>query len=218
MTILKAILVIALGYTLGNFSTGLIVTKHLAKMDIREHGSGNAGTTNVLRTLGWLPSLLTLLGDALKGWLGALIGYWIAGAWGARLGGLMAVVGHNWPVAFGFKGGKGVATSFGAILFVEPWFALALLLIEIVIVYFVRMMSVASIVAAFAYPLMTIIFRHQHFDWCVYALIMGGLALFGHRSNIKRLINKEENKLDFKKINKLDRHGKSAREQERKDS
>ncbi len=217
MIVVKMILVIVLGYALGNFSTGLIVTKYFAKMDIREHGSGNAGTTNVLRTLGWMPSLLTLLGDALKGWLGALVGYWLAGESGARLGGLMAIIGHNWPVAFGFKGGKGVATSFGAILFVEPWFALALLLMEVVIVYFVRTVSIASIVAAIAYPLMTIIFRHNHFDWCVYAIIMGALALFGHRANIKRLINKEENKLDFKKISKLDRHGKSAREHERKD-
>ena len=92
----------------------------------------------------------------------------------------------------------------------EPWFALALLVFEIAVIYFGRMVSVASIAAGVIYPLLTIIFRHQHWDWCLYAVIMGAMAIFSHRANIKRLLNGEENKLDFKKINKLDRHGKNA--------
>lgn len=210
MDFLKWTLCALIGYALGNFSTGLIVAKHFAHIDIRKHGSGNAGSTNVLRTLGWLPSVLTLVGDVLKGVLGAVIGYLIMGDSGARLGGLCAVIGHNWPVAFGFKGGKGIATSLGAIIVIEPWFALALLVFEIAVIYFGRMVSVASIAAGVIYPLLTIIFRHQHWDWCLYAVIMGAMAIFSHRANIKRLLNGEENKLDFKKINKLDRHGKNA--------
>ena len=210
MDFLKWVLCALIGYALGNFSTGLIVAKQFAHIDIRKHGSGNAGSTNVLRTLGWLPSVLTLVGDVLKGVLGAVIGYLIMGDSGARLGGLCAVIGHNWPVAFGFKGGKGIATSLGAIIVIEPWFALALLVFEIAVIYLGRMVSVASIAAGVIYPLLTIIFRHQHWDWCLYAVIMGAMAIFSHRANIKRLLNGEENKLDFKKINKLDRHGKNA--------
>jgi glycerol-3-phosphate acyltransferase PlsY len=210
MDFLKWVLCAVIGYALGNFSTGLIVAKQFAHIDIRNHGSGNAGSTNVLRTLGWLPSVLTLLGDVLKGVLGAVIGYLIMGDSGARLGGLCAVIGHNWPIAFGFKGGKGIATSLGAIIVIEPWFALALLVFEITVIYAGRMVSVASIAAGVLYPLMTIIFRHQHWDWCLYAVIMGALAIFSHRANIKRLLHGEESRLDFKKISKLDKHGKNA--------
>lgn len=210
MDFLKWALCAVIGYGLGNFSTGLIVAKQFANIDIRNHGSGNAGSTNVLRTLGWLPSVLTLLGDVLKGVLGALVGYLIMGPSGARLGGLCAVIGHNWPAAFGFKGGKGIATSLGAIIVIEPWFALALLVFELAVIYAGRMVSVASIAAGVLYPLLTIIFRHQHWDWCVYAVIMGAMAIFSHRANIKRLLNGEESRLDFKKINKLDKHGRNA--------
>ena len=102
-----AVIVVA-GYLLGNISMGLIVSERY-HMDIREHGSGNAGTTNVLRTLGWLPSVLTLVGDVLKSFLACLLGKWLAGEPGLLVGGFMAVVGHNWPVFSGFRGGKGMA-------------------------------------------------------------------------------------------------------------
>ena len=104
-------------------------------------GSGNPGTTNVLRTLGWLPSALTLLGDVLKGLLGGWIGYWIAGEMGARIGGAFAVAGHNWPVFAKFKGGKGIAASLGAILAIEPWFGLGCVVVEAVVVILTRYVS-----------------------------------------------------------------------------
>ena len=96
--VLRYALCAVIAYLLGNFTTGVYVTKWFSNLDIRKVGSGNPGTTNVLRTLGWLPSALTLLGDVLKGLLGGWIGYWIAGEMGARIGGAFAVAGHNWPV------------------------------------------------------------------------------------------------------------------------
>ena len=109
--VLRYALCAVIAYLLGNFTTGVYVTKWFSNLDIRKVGSGNPGTTNVLRTLGWLPSALTLLGDVLKGLLGGWIGYWIAGEMGARIGGAFAVAGHNWPMFAKFKGGKGIAAS-----------------------------------------------------------------------------------------------------------
>ena len=103
--VLRYALCAVIAYLLGNFTTGVYVTKWFSNLDIRKVGSGNPGTTNVLRTLGWLPSALTLLGDVLKGLLGGWIGYWIAGEMGARIGGAFAVAGHNWPMFAKFKGG-----------------------------------------------------------------------------------------------------------------
>ena len=93
--VLRYALCAVIAYLLGNFTTGVYVTKWFSNLDIRKVGSGNPGTMNVLRTLGWLPSALTLLGDVLKGLLGGWIGYWIAGEMGARIGGAFAVAGHN---------------------------------------------------------------------------------------------------------------------------
>ena len=110
---------VVVGYLLGNISMGLIVSERY-HMDIRNYGSGNAGTTNVLRTLGWLPSVLTLVGDVLKSFLASMLGNWLVGAPGLLVGGFMAVVGHNWPVFSGFRGGKGMAASLG-IIFALSW-------------------------------------------------------------------------------------------------
>ena len=114
------------GYLLGNISMGIIVASRY-KMDIRNYGSGNAGTTNVLRTLGWLPSAATLVGDALKSFAAASLGWWLAGDPGLLVGGLCAVVGHNWPVFNGFRGGKGMACALGMVCALNWPVALGLL-------------------------------------------------------------------------------------------
>ena len=159
MVFLKYALCAVIGYLLGTFTAGVFVTKAFSDVDIRKVGSGNPGTTNVLRTLGWLPSVLTLVGDMLKALVAAWIGYWLAGDIGARIGGVFAVAGHNWPVFAGFKGGKGIAASWGAILAIEPWFGLAILVVEIGTIALTRCVSIASIAAAVAYSLLTIVFR-----------------------------------------------------------
>lgn len=199
--VLKVILAIVIGYALGNVSTGLIISKLGNDMDIRKAGSGNAGATNVLRTLGWLPSLLTFLGDAIKGVLAALIGLWLGGRTGAMLGGLAAIVGHNWPAAFGFKGGKGISTSFGVILVVQPYNAPWLLLAMALALYFTRTVSIGSICAAALYVVLNV-FETMLTDlpMFLFAAAVGALALFQHRANMERLIKHKENSLDFKKI------------------
>ncbi|MBR3504388.1 MAG: glycerol-3-phosphate 1-O-acyltransferase PlsY [Clostridia bacterium] len=205
MKYLLWILIAVAAYFLGNFSTGIVVGKAFGNIDIRKTGSGNAGTTNIMRTLGWLPSVLTLVGDALKAFIAVKLGKWIGGEMGGYIAGIAVILGHNWPVLFEFKGGKGMASSLGVIFANEPWLALALLVMQIVIVGFTRYMSVASICTAVAYPIIVALCHPGDTGYIVFAVLMGALAVFCHRANIRRLLKHEENRLDFEKINRLGR-------------
>lgn len=205
---LKYLLIAVIGYFLGNISAGIFIARAYGIRDIRKVGSGNAGTTNVLRSLGWLPSVLTLVGDCLKGFLAACIGKWLAGDVGLIVGGTFAIIGHDFPVIFRFKGGKGVATSLGLILAINPWIGLILTGTVLAIVAITRYMSVGSICACFLYPVLMIIFRAGKPHYAAYVLsafFAGALALFQHRANLMRLVQKQENRLDFKKISQLSR-------------
>lgn len=196
-----AVIVVA-GYLLGNISMGLIVSERY-HMDIREHGSGNAGTTNVLRTLGWLPSVLTLVGDVLKSFLACMLGKWLAGAPGLLVGGFMAVVGHNWPAFSGFRGGKGMAASLG-IIFALSWpMALGFLGLEVLVAALTGYVSVASLTTAVAFPIvMGIVYRNSPDFWMyfIFAILLAAAAIFSHRANIQRLLHGKENRIDFRKI------------------
>lgn len=205
MLVVKWLLTIVIAYLLGNFSTGLIVGHLFAHDDIRKRGSGNAGATNVMRTLGWLPSVLTLLGDVVKAVVAVLIGRAIAGQTGVFLAGVSVVAGHNWPVFFGFKGGKGIAASLGVILMTDPLVAVLLLLIQFAILIPTRLMSMASIASSVAYPILIAIFHWGEWGYILFAVILGAMAVFSHRGNIRRLLDGKENKLDFSKISKLNR-------------
>ena len=196
-----AVIVVA-GYLLGNISMGLIVSERY-HMDIREHGSGNAGTTNVLRTLGWLPSVLTLVGDVLKSFLACMLGKWLAGAPGLLVGGFMAVVGHNWPAFSGFRGGKGMAASLGIIFALSWQMALGFLGLEVLVAALTGYVSVASLTTAVAFPIvMGIAYRNSPDFWMyfIFATLLAAAAIFSHRANIRRLLSGTENRLNFKKI------------------
>ena len=201
MKLLLYLICAAAGYLIGSISTGVVVSKLYAKVDIRSCGSGNIGMTNVMRTLGWFPSLLTFVGDALKGVLGALIGKWIGGEVGLHLGGLAAIIGHNWPVLFGFKGGKGMSTSFGYILVASWPTALFLLAVQLVVVFITGYMSLASICSSIAYALCGMLSGNPVMG--LFAVVVCALALYSHRENIKRLRLGRENRLDVQKINKI---------------
>jgi len=192
-----------IGYLLGSLNTSIIVGK-LYKIDVRNHGSGNAGATNTLRVLGKVPALMVVIGDFLKGAIACLIGRYLAGETfpgvyaGEYIGGLFAVLGHNWPVYFGFKGGKGVMTSFAVVLMFSPLAALISLLCFIVIVAITRYVSLGSMIGAVLFPIAAFLLKEP-------AMMVGTGAFLGllivvrHRSNIKRLIAGEEKKLSFSK-------------------
>lgn len=203
---LKYVLIALGGYLLGNISVGIIISKFYGIGDIRKVGSGNAGTTNVLRNLGWLPSILTLVGDCLKSFLAAWLGGLFAGEIGLLIGGTAAIVGHDFPVFLKFKGGKGIASTLGLIIAIDPLLALCMLLPVLVIIALTRYVSVGSIYAAFSYPLFTYLFTRKEEKatyYLCFSIFAALLTLFCHRGNIKRLIHKEENRLDFQKIAKL---------------
>lgn len=205
---MKQVLLYALcaviGYALGSVSTGVIVSKLYGRIDIRNYGSGNAGMTNVMRTLGWVPSFLTFIGDALKGVLGVLIGKWIGGELGMHIGGICAILGHNWPALFRFRGGKGMSTSFGYILVLDWRIALALLAIQVLVLLISGYMSLASILSSCAFVGLVFLF---HKSWYAIggAIVACALALFSHRANMKRLAMGNENRLDSKKITQVSR-------------
>ena len=206
MGILKYIAIAVIGYLLGNISSGILIARAFGVNDVRKYGSGNSGTTNVLRTVGWLPSVLTLVGDCLKGVVACMIGKAMGGDLGMLLGGFCAVVGHDFPVFMGFKGGKGIATSLALILAINPWLGLAELVAVVIVVAVTRYMSIASLIASVAFPAFTAIIcrgRENYGLFVLFSCLAGALAIFQHRGNIKRLIRGEENRLDFGKISKI---------------
>lgn len=200
---LSYIIIVIIAYLIGNISTSYIIAKRMAGVDIRTQGSGNAGSTNVLRTLGKKAGALTFVGDLLKGSISVLIANIIANISGidSITAGYLAVFGvvcgHNWPVALGFRGGKGVATSLGAMIAVNPIIALMCFGIFLIIVYFTRYVSLGSIVGIGASPIMMILTHNE--KGVLVTLFLSISVIYTHRANIKRLLNGTENKIGQKK-------------------
>ncbi len=194
---------LVIGYFFGCISSGYIVGK-IYHIDIRDKGSGNAGTTNVLRTLGKLPALLTFAGDLLKAIVPVLVIRLILDTpvdWYllCLYMGLGVVLGHNYPFYLKFKGGKGIAVTSAVILSTaHPLLILAGLLIFIVIVAITRCVSLGSLLVAWYIPANTIIFYRENplfVHMIVVSLLFTAFAYFQHRQNIVRLLNGSENKL-----------------------
>ena len=202
--VLRVILSAVIGYLLGSINTSILVGRVFYKTDVREHGSGNAGATNTLRTLGGKAAILVVIGDSLKGVLACLIGRWIAGELmpgvyaGEYLGGMFAIIGHNWPVYFGFKGGKGVMTSFAVVLMFSPLSALICLAGFMVVVALTRYVSLGSIVGAVLFPVTALLLGEPPL-MVVVGIFLALLIVFRHISNMKRLLAGNEKKLSFKK-------------------
>jgi len=198
MPFLMIILSGIVGYLLGSINSSIIVGK-LYRIDIRQYGSGNAGMTNTLRTLGKKAAFFVLIGDILKGILSYLIGLAFAGYTGAMMAGTCAILGHNWPVYFGFKGGKGVLTSIAVLFMMNAEIALILLIVFAIVVALTRYVSLGSIIGAALFPVLAIVYK-QSAGFVIFAFVIGLLVIFRHRSNIARILNGTESKLDFRKL------------------
>ena len=192
---IKVILAAAVAYALGNISPSIIQGK-LHGIDIKKEGSGNAGTTNTLRVLGKKAAVITLVIDVLKGVVAVLIGGVIGGEQGAYIAALAVFAGHIWPALYGFKGGKGVATAFGALMAVNWMMGLAALAIVAIGVIATQRMSVGSIMGAGTFPLVCWFLEPS---FIVVGTAMAVIILVKHRANIGRLIRGEEPKMSFKK-------------------
>ena len=200
---LSYILIVIIAYLLGNISTSYIIAKKMMGVDIRTQGSGNAGSTNVLRTLGKKAGAMTFIGDLLKGVIAVLIGKLIATISGVDIAtaGYLAVVGvvcgHNWPAFLGFKGGKGVATSLGSMLAINPVLALTCLAAFIIIVLVSKYVSLGSVLGICLSPVLMLITHNTKGIWVT--LFLSASVIYTHRANIKRLLNGTERKLGEKK-------------------
>ncbi len=190
------ILSVIIAYLLGSISTSILVSKYLKLPDPRTEGSKNAGATNMLRVGGKKPAIYALVGDVLKGVIAVLIGmlFHISGPALAFVG-LAAVVGHMFPVFFGFKGGKGVATTAGVMLVLSFWVTLFLLATWVIVLLLSRYVSLASIVTAVAMPIYLLISGNAQYAFPTFLIAV--LVVWKHWSNIERLRNGTENKAKF---------------------
>lgn len=193
---MEYILIALFGYLLGSFSPAYIMGRITKKIDIRQYGSGNAGATNVNRVLGIKAAIIVFIFDILKGVVAVMVGRELGQQPGAMLGGLAAVIGHNWPIFLGFRGGKGIATSIGIIAMLFPAEFALLFIIAIIIVYYSQYVSLGSIVLAILLPISLIVFNHPFFH-VIWGFFMGGMAVLRHRSNIIRLFAGTESKISI---------------------
>ncbi|MBQ9931380.1 MAG: glycerol-3-phosphate 1-O-acyltransferase PlsY [Firmicutes bacterium] len=190
-----AIVLIVVAYFIGNISPATIISKAHGR-DIRKEGSGNPGTTNMLRTQGKKAAGLTLLVDVLKGVVAVLIGRYFGGEYLAVYCAVAVIFGHLWPVCFKFKGGKGIATGLGLLLALSVPMGLICLAAAIVFFVTVRIVSIGSIAATIAMPICAWFLCPEYFPWSLLVMVA---VLFKHRANIGRLIRKEEPKFSLKK-------------------
>ena len=197
MEVFKIAVVLVCAYFLGAIPFGYIVGR-LKGINIREHGSGNIGFTNVWRVLGFKIGLIVLFFDGLKGWLSCFIGFALYGEFGALLGGLVAILGHSFSCFIGFKGGKGIATGGGMLLYMSPPTLVVLISLVALVCVTIRYMSVGSILAALLAPLMLYLFDAS-LVYVIGIIPAATYVIYLHIPNMKRLMNGTENKLSFGK-------------------
>lgn len=197
MNIVASLLI---GYLVGCFQSAYIISRFKGHIDIRKYGSGNAGTTNVIRVMGWKAGILTFFMDLLKAAFGVYLGNLIFGdmLYGYYTG-VGVVIGHNYPVFLGFKGGKGIAATLGLLLAVDWRIGLIAVGLMAVIIFISRYVSLGSVIMAISIPILMAVFYTDQWQYIVLGAILMASALYTHRANIKRLLRGEENKLGHKK-------------------
>ena len=235
----QLIVIAMVGYLIGSVNLSIILSKLMGKGDIREQGSGNAGTTNTLRVLGKGPAAVVLIFDICKAVIAILLAKGIFAFSGVEmfttpgdtatlnvtyelgilLAALGAILGHNYPIYYGFKGGKGIATSLGALLMIEWQIGLVCLVFALVLMISSRMVSLGSICAAILYPVLVWIMGSAfgtsfkaRMIYTIFAVLVAALAIYRHRTNITRLLNGTENKLWKTKAEKLAEISKNSEE------
>lgn len=206
------IIVAIIAYCIGSINFSIIISKKFAGFDVRQKGSGNAGTTNMLRSVGKGAAVITLICDILKGVIAISVAYLISliakGTSGALLvqtAGIAVIIGHTFPAFFEFKGGKGVATALGVLICINWQVGLLCLVFAIIIIAITRMVSAGSCTAAVLYPVLILFGVQKDFfivkegSYLIFSLILALIVIFNHRENIKRILEGKENKLSFKK-------------------
>ncbi len=215
LSVLYAVLTFIAAYLIGSINFAVIFTKAFIKGDIRDFGSGNAGTTNVMRVGGFLPGLLTFICDALKGFVACEIGYlvfnyiyktsafeWSHAVYGAYICGFLCMLGHVFPIFFQFKGGKGVATSVGIFAVCCPIAIILGLTVFAISTLISKIVSLSSIIATVVVVVLSLIFYDNTALFLPQAIpcaLMGIVVILKHKDNIKRLVKGEEKKLNIRR-------------------
>ncbi len=209
------IIMAIIAYLIGSVNFSVILSKKMAGFDVREKGSGNAGSTNMLRSVGKKAAAITLICDILKGVVSISIAMILGNIVQdmnkellVQIAGIAVVIGHTFPIFFQFKGGKGVATSLGVLLMSNWQIGLICLVFALVLMILTRMVSLGSCGAAVLFPVLTLFINENYTvltegkkgtTYLVYSIILAVIVLFNHRSNIKRILNGTENRLGSKK-------------------
>lgn len=200
-----------LAYLIGSISFSVILSKKMAGFDVRTKGSGNAGTTNMLREVGKKAALITLVCDILKGIVAILLAVLVGNITKTedlnllvQIAAVMVIFGHTFPIFFGFKGGKGIATGLGVVLLVNWQIGLISLVFALVLMTLTQMVSVGSCAVAVLYPILTVFITENYLvnqgtSYFIFSILIGAVVLFNHRKNIQRILNGTENKISFKK-------------------
>ncbi|MCR5185506.1 MAG: glycerol-3-phosphate 1-O-acyltransferase PlsY [Clostridia bacterium] len=205
------VIVAIIAYLIGSINFSVLISKKMAGFDVREKGSGNAGTTNVLRTVGKRAAALTLLLDILKGIVAILVAVFFG--WVVRssnsavlveIAAICVVIGHTFPIFFGFKGGKGVATSLGILLFINWKIGIICIVFGVFLIAITRMVSLGSISGAVLFAVLTIFIRdgyivEYNYSFIIFGLLLAAIVIINHRANLKRIIDGNENRISFKK-------------------
>jgi len=194
--VLASIIAVAASYLLGSVSFSILIARWVKGIDIRQHGSGNAGATNTLRVLGKGPAAVVFLLDVAKGIAAVLLGKWLGDGqvWVQVLCGAAAITGHNWPIWFRFKGGKGIATTIGVMATIAFWPALIAGVIAIAAVAVTRYVSLGSLIFVTLLPVFILVLSMPRaLFWA--SLLIWAYAIIRHRTNIVKLIRGEEHKL-----------------------
>lgn len=202
---ITVLLLAVIAYLLGSFNTAIIISKLFLHEDIREKGSGNAGGTNMLRNYGKKMAIITLLFDFLKGFIAVNIGSRLFGAsesiesmYGALIAGIFCIMGHVFPLYFGFKGGKGVMTTFSIVAVIDWRISLVCVVMFVVIVAFTRFVSLGSIIAGITFSI-AMLLVYRNFGLFALSAVISIWLVYSHRTNIVRLRNGTENKISLSK-------------------
>ena len=194
---------IVLAYFIGSIPTAVWVSSRLYGIDIREHGSGNAGATNTFRILGPKAGTGVMLGDMMKGFIAVKLSLLSNFSWQSEqitnlqvVLGLAAVIGHIFPIWADFRGGKGIATLFGMILSIQPLVAISLIAVFVFILFLTRYVSLSSIIASIAFPVLILfIFQEPEISYKLFAIATACLVVLTHHKNIGRLLTGNESKV-----------------------
>lgn len=191
---MKFFIIVIISYLLGSLPFGYYIGKYIYKKDIRSMGSGNIGTTNALRNFGKTAGLITFILDAFKGGLAAFIGGLIAGNEGMSLAMFFVVIGHMYSFLLNFKAGKGIATVFGALIYINPKFALGMFAVFFIVVLLSKMVSLGSVCVCLV-AIISSIYSYGVSYFSLSLSIIATIILIKHKANIKRIIRREESKL-----------------------